>query len=262
MKREIRVVDESTGTIQITTPDSRWYARVVNRDDGEPVYDYVPSVSWICSYYHKGEGLLRWVAKHGWDESEEIKELAGESGDKVHQGVRRLATGGTVAMGDSFMSPISNEPEALTPDEYWRLMTFDEWFRKARPQVLRTEYTVWNEKHRYAGTIDLLARINGQTWLIDVKTSSQVWPSMELQVSAYKHADLTLPKGVKLAILQVGYKYNKIQKYKFTEVPDRFPLFLATRRIWKHETDGQKPHQRDYPSSISLPPELTLKDVS
>ena len=260
MKREIRVVDAERGWCQITTPDSRWYAREIGHDSSKPpIWEYVPSVSWICSFYFKGEGLLRWGAKHGCDEAEEIKELAGEAGDKVHQGVRRLVSGGTINMEDSFISPISGQPEPLTPDEYWRLMTFHEWFEKTRPEVLRTEYTVWNERHRYAGTVDLLLRIGHQVWLVDVKTSLQIWPSMELQVSAYKHADPTLPKNVKLAILQVGYKFNKRQKYKFTPVADQFPLFLATRRIWKKETDGIKPHQREYPLTLSLSPELTLK---
>lgn len=260
MKREIRTVDAEKNLVQITTPDSRWYARIVNQESGNPIWDYVPSTSWICGFYHKSEGLLRFVGKHGYEEAQEIKELAGEAGDKVHQGVNRLVNGGSVAMEDSFISPITNQPEPLTPDEYWRLMTFVEWFEKTRPEVLRTEYTVWHEKHRYAGTVDLVVRIGDEVWLIDVKTSSQIWPSMELQVSAYKHADTSLPKGVRLAILQVGYKANKIQKYKFTEVPDRFPLFLATRKIWKHETNGQKPFQRDYPLSISLSPELVLRE--
>lgn len=252
MKREIREVITIDGQqlTRVTTTDSRWYARQLG-DEGK-TWDYVPSVSWVCSFYHKGDELTRWVAKHGYEQANEIKEAAGEAGDKVHQGVNRLANGGTVAMEDLFTNPNSGEREELSADEYWRLMTFMEWWRKYNPELIRAEYTVWHEKHRYAGTVDLLVRIGDQAWLVDVKTSSQIWPSMEMQVSAYKHADPLLPKGVKLAILQVGYRYNKIQKWKFTEVPDRFPLFLATRKIWKHETDGQKPHQRDYPLSLSL----------
>jgi hypothetical protein len=54
-----------------------------------------------------------------------------------------------------------------------------------------------------------------------------------------------------LGILQVGYKRNK-NGFKFTEVEDQYPLFLATREIWKKETSGQRPLQKDYPLEISL----------
>lgn len=260
MKKEIRVVDEARGIIQITTRDERFYARIVNRASGEPIYDYVPSVSWICNYYYKGNELLRWVAKHGWDEAEEIKAAAGDKGSKVHQAINRMVSGGTVLMEDSFENPRTNQPEPLTPEEYFCLMTFRDWFEKTRPEVLASEYTVWNERWRYAGTVDLRCRIGKTVWLIDIKTSPQIWPSMELQVSAYKHADPTLPKSAKLAILQVGYKKNKTQKYKFTPIPDQFQLFMSTRRIWAKETAGQAPLQRNYPMSVSLSPELTLKE--
>ena len=40
--------------------------------------------------------------------------------------------------------------------------------------------------------------------------------------------------------------------YKFTEVEDQFPLFLAAKQIWAKETKGQVPHQKDYPLKITL----------
>ena len=197
MRVEIREVDSERGLLQVTSPDSRWYAIVVGRkENGDPIYRYVPSVSWICSYYYKGEELFRWYGKHGYDQANEIKELAGEAGDKVHQGVKRLVSGGTVGMDDSFINPTTNEPEPLTDNEYWRLMTFREWFEKTRPEVLRTEYTVVNETHGYAGTFDWLARIGGKVTLGDHKTGNNVWPEVGLQLSALAHAEFILhPDG-------------------------------------------------------------------
>ena len=46
--------------------------------------------------------------------------------------------------------------------------------------------------------------------------------------------------NIKLAILQVGYARNKAG-YKWTEIEDKFPLFLAARQIWSSETEGQEP---------------------
>jgi hypothetical protein len=103
----------------------------------------------------------------------------------------------------------------------------------------------------YAGMVDIKCLISNRLWIIDVKTSPNVWPSMELQVTGYKFADPEA-KTAKLAILQLGYRYNKKQKWKFNEVKYQIPLFRAAYRIWKKETAGQKPLQKDYPLEISL----------
>lgn len=264
MKREIRVVDEARQIVCCTYPDERWYMRELPDGQGGKVPEFVPSTTWICSYYPKGERFIRWIGKTGWDEAEEIKWAAGDRGSKTHQGVSRLVHGGTIGMGDLFENPRTLQQEPLSAEEYFNLMTFAEWCEKERPEFIANELTVWSERYRYAGTLDLLCRIKSDGYrfprIIDVKTSANIYPEMELQVSSYKHADIAIPKNTKLAILQVGYKKNKVQKYKLTPVPDRFGLFLATRRVWKTETADQRPFQREYPLSLSLSPELTLKE--
>ncbi len=252
MKHTIREVDHERGILQITTADERWYHRTILGN-----HDYVPSVTWICDSYPKGVGFYKWLASRSWDESEAIKAAAGDKGSKVHQAIALLIAGGTVSMDDAFENPRSLELETLTPSEYECLMSFVEWFQEVKPEVIDSEYTVWNEHYRYAGTVDLKCKIDGKIWLIDFKTSADIWPTFELQVSAYKHAEPVSDaerRKIKLGILQVGYRRNKTKKWKFTTVPDRFPLFLAARKIWAHETEGQKPLQREYPLSLSLIP--------
>lgn len=264
MKREIRTVDAERGIIQCTYPDERWYHRVVMGHD-----DFVPSVTWITSFYPKGEGLMRFVGKHGYDEAEEIKAAAGDRGSKVHKAIERLVGGGLVDMESMFENPRTLEPQELTADEYFSAMTFVQWCDSAKPVFLGSEYTVWNEKYHYAGTVDLKCRIAEDNyrsiWIIDVKTSQDVWPSNELQISAYKHAEFPSKqsqRGVRLAILQVGYRRNKKQKFKLTPVQDQFTEFLALRRIWAKECDGKVPLQREYPLSLSLSPSCCLKQDS
>lgn len=264
MKREIRTVDQERSVICLTVGDERWYHRVLNRGAENEMDDFVPSVTWICSAYPKGDRFVRWVGKIGNEAAEEAKELGGDRGSKVHQAVRRIVYGGVVSMEDYFENPNTLEMEQLKPKEYFAVQTFAEWFEKERPRVIACEITVWNEKYRYAGTLDLLAELKSDEYrfprIIDVKTSQNIYPEMELQVSAYKHADLTLQKNTCLGILQVGYEKNKTQKYKFTPVVDQFSLFLATRKIWAKEARAARPFQREYPLSISLSPELCLKE--
>ena len=248
MKREIREVTEN-GWLRITTPDSRWYARRVG-----DLWDYVPSVTWVAESWPKGIGFMKWLAARGFNEAEAIKEAAGDKGSKVHQAIGVLLEGGTVNMEDAFCNS-DGEPEPLTPQEYFCLMTFVEWAAEEQPRVIGVEYTVWNERYRYAGTVDLKCRLKQDNykhiWIVDFKTSQNLWPSHEIQVSAYKRAD---GEGdvQRLGILQVGYMKNKTRKYKFTRITDQFDLFLAARKIWQKECAGIVPLQREYPPSLSL----------
>ncbi len=249
MKREIREVDAARGVVCLTLPDERWYCRRVMENTA---WDFVPSVTWIADHFPKGVGFFKWLASKSWDEAEAIKAAAGDKGSKVHQAVGVLIAGGTVTMEDAFTNQRTGEPEEITPDEYACLMSFVEWFNETRPEIIAVEYTVWNEHYRYAGTVDLKCRIDGKVWIIDLKTSADIWPPHELQVSAYKHADKDGPKVQKLAILQLGYRRNKIKKWKFTPIADKFKLFLAARQIWANECAGVVPLQREYPLSLSL----------
>ena len=257
MKVEIREVDNERGIIQITSPDQRFYARSVKDSNGNPIWDYVPSVTWIADAgYPKDSRFIRWVGEAGNHAAEEKRDFAGDKGSKVHNAVKVLVAGGEVLMDDAFVGTFTNEPTPLTPKEYFALMTFRDWCEEERPEIIASEYTVWNERYRYAGTVDLLCRLKSTQYktvhLIDLKTSANIYPPMRLQVSAYKHADPNLPKGVRLGILQLGYEKNKKQKFKYTSVADCFDAFLAARKLWLDQNPDGVPFQREYPLSLSV----------
>ena len=240
MKIEIRKVDKDKGIVRITCPDERWYVK----DE-----EYVPSVTWITHFYPKGIGYMQWLAKHGWDESEAIKTEAGDRGTIVHHAIQKLIEDKELKM-DSLIRDREGVEREMTPDEYACVVSFASWYKETNPTILGLEYVVWGDG--YAGTVDLLCEIDGQKWLIDLKTSQAVYPSHEIQVSAYLHATGQFDaSGANLAILQVGYKRNKAG-FKFTEVEDQYDTFLATKKIWAKETSGEKPHQKDYPLLLKL----------
>ncbi len=272
MKREIREVVTRDGKkfLQVTCVDERFYAREISKDGTaeNKRWDFVPSSSWVASFFPKDVRFFKYLAANGWAEAEEYKAMRGNQGSKVHQAIKVMLEGGEVQMTDSFTNPDTGQPEELDPEEWLCLMSFVDWFKSELPEieVIAVEYSVWNEQYRYAGTIDLKCRLGKRTlrsaegravtrraglWIIDFKISPEIWPSQELQVSSYKHAE---PNGeaTQIAILQLGYKKNKHKKWKFTPIKDQFNLFLAVRKIWKRETDGIKPLQREYPASLSL----------
>jgi hypothetical protein len=241
MKVERRVVDSARGIVQLTLSDERWY--IISKENKPD--RYMPSTTWICSYYPKGVGYMRWFAEHGYDEAEAIKIAAGEKGSRVHKAISDILLGNTVKITDKY-SADGEEPKELTAIEYEAIMSFVNWLHKTQPEILAVDYTLVNEEENYAGTIDMKVKINGEIWIIDIKTSKDIYPSHELQVSAYKQADKEVEK---IAILQVGYARNK-DKFKFTEIEDQYGLFKSAQNIWAKETAGQQPSQKDFPLEL------------
>jgi len=262
MKKEIRIF-QNDKFVQITTVDERWYAQA-SKDEktGLPIYVYVPSVTWIADHYPKGVGFYKWLANKGWDEAEAIKVAAGDKGSKVHLAISDLLEGKTIAMNALYINNSTGLLEELTLAEYDCLISFVAWYKKIKPKIIAKDLVVWNKEENYAGTLDFIIEIGERKIIVDIKTSQYVWPSHILQLSAYKWA-MENPNLYEMAILQVGYQKNH-DKYKLTEIDDRYDLFLAAKQIWANEVGGQKPLQRDYPLSLQLTetPKQEAKDVS
>lgn len=239
MKIEYKEIKDAN-TIQITTTDERWYLHPEHKQ-------WVPSSTWICSYVPSKE-LVVWMAKKGWDEAELIKQEAGSKGSRVHKGIEVLISGGEVKHNDCFTDG-DNEFKELSVEEYEAIISFKAWCDEAKPKFLASERTVFNSELNYAGTLDCIAEIDGITYLLDFKTSVEVYPSHKYQISSYLHCD-----GIrvdKMAVLQVGYKRNK-KKFKFTETEDEFDGFLAAKVFWAKENLNKQPLQKDLPTTIKL----------
>lgn len=265
MKKIIREVDKEKQLHQVTIADERWYLKSIeNKITGIPEYVGVPSVTWITQSYPKGIGYFKWLAEKGWDEAEAVKIAAGDKGSKVHEAVEAILNGLEVRIDSKFLNRSTEQEEELTLEECDAILSFVKWRQslKVPLEVIAIERTVFSEKHNYAGTVDLICRIGDQLWIIDFKTSQYVWPSHELQVSAYKKAidngeNEILERGrainglpIRLGILQLGYRNNK-NGYKFSEIEDQFDLFLAAQTIWRKEHGGESITKKDYPIILS-----------
>lgn len=271
MKKEIRVTDAKRGIVQVTIADERWYMQE-RRDPTTdlPTFHAVPSVTWIAHHYPKGVGYMKWLADHGWDESQALMREAGDKGSKVHEAISAILAGAEVRIDSKFINKSSGREEELTLEEVDCIKSFVDWKNSLESfEPIAWDLTVFSDIHGYAGTIDLIARVNSDLHIVDFKTSQDVWPSFEMQVSAYREAltngenpiyiatalegraeQLLDVSALKTAILQVGYRRNKAG-WKCTPVENRFDLFLAAKRIWQHECEGQSPKVRDYPIVIS-----------
>lgn len=267
MKKEIREVDEKKGIVQVTIADERWYFKPEQNDaSGIPQYKAVPSITWIAGSYPKGIAFYKWLADKGWDEAEAIKSAAGDKGSKIHMAIDDVLAGKEVRIDSKYMNRSTGKEEELTLEECDAILSFVSWFNEVKPKVICWEKTLFSDKHGYAGTADLFCLIDGEPWIIDFKTGQYVWPEYKLQVSAYvetvsngeNHIEgLGDVSNLKAAVLQVGYRRNK-NGWKFTEIENKFNLFLAAKQIWAEEHGEDQPSKKDYP--IVLSPALSVPE--
>lgn len=134
----------------------------------------------------QGWGFLRFYHKRTPDLSDPLRsahsgvlhDLA-ELGTNMHDYIEASLT------GDTFPPEINSQEMAEMVDAW------DAWTFVHDIEVVATEVTLWHETLGYAGTFDLLVWIDGELWLIDVKTSRRVGPSHKMQLAALREANLS-----------------------------------------------------------------------
>ena len=94
-----------------------------------------------------------------FEAAEAVKEKSAVHGTMVHETVQKAVTGEPVDI-----------PEEIRPAVEAFLV-----FNKERNIHFHPEYIerqVWSARHRYAGTVDALATIDGKFGVLDIKTST------------------------------------------------------------------------------------------
>ena len=114
-------------------------------------------------------------------------------------------------------------------------------------EVISFERTVINFEYLYAGSYDLLCKIDGRTVLVDWKTSKSVYGKFGVQLAAYAKADLEIVDGVAVPMPQVdelavvhltedGYKFIPV----VTPIDDLFNLFTKIRSVAEFTVAGER----------------------
>lgn len=164
-----RILKISDDHKQITLPDSRYYRR-----NGK----YYPSITYVLSYFPKGKFFEDWLKKVGYS-SEYIVRKASNDGTQTHELCEQYLEGKEINILDGFGN--------LNYDiQVWRMfLRFVEFWEKHTPKLIETEVHLFSDEFEVAGTCDLICEINGELWLIDLKTSNNVHDSYELQTAIY-----------------------------------------------------------------------------
>jgi len=153
---------------QITTNDSRFY------EDGEKTY---PSVTYVLSYYPKGKHFEEWLKKVGYA-SDFIAKKAADEGTIVHNLCEKYLLGEKVNLMDN-----GNPKYDI---KVWKMfLRFVEFWETTKAELLETEVFLYSDTLQVAGTCDLVCKINGELWVIDLKTSNQLQTTYDIQAAVY-----------------------------------------------------------------------------
>jgi CRISPR/Cas system-associated exonuclease Cas4 (RecB family) len=68
------------------------------------------------------------------------------------------------------------------------MKSFARWAKTINGDIHDTELKVISRQHKYSGTLDAVGTFNGKPMLYDWKTSSRIYPDMDLQLVAYAQA--------------------------------------------------------------------------
>ena len=192
-----------------------------------PVLDSPEDDSWI-----------KWALA----ESDKARDRAAELGSSVHLLADLLGSDQSGSKG--FQISDSEKPYVDAYNDFLG--------RYGRLSIVSSEHMVWS-LDGYAGTYDLLMMIDGELWLIDIKTSGKgPYPEWGLQLAAYAWAHWIIVPGQRLvhqmpAVTRFGVLHLRPDLYPDTgwrliEYPCTsrdYDAFLSALDLWKWKKEGR-----------------------
>lgn len=263
---------KSIETNKITFTDARFY----RSENGT----WIPSVTTILEAYPKPYELLQWMKEQG-SNADKIKEAAGKRGSIVHELTERydkLNPGERIELLDSF-----DNPNYSLFDEWAMFERYVDFSTRFNPLNYLIEESIVSTNLNIAGTIDRICEINGERYIVDIKTSNGIYPSYWLQLAAYRKLyydwaqkdlytieDLDAIAVDGCAILWLNAKTKTNGKSGDIQGPgwqliikdndfmnEQYKIFECVKQVWLAEHPNDKPKQYCFQTSYEKP----LKEV-
>jgi hypothetical protein len=118
-----------------------------------------------------------------------------------------------------------------------------EWASAVDLEPIASEQVVWSHKHKCAGTLDLLARVNRRLAVIDWKTGKYIYGEAHLQNAAYRMMVREMGHGEpELGIIVRLPKTVDDPKFEAVTADAEAPaleVFLHTLALWSWQEEKQ-----------------------
>jgi len=153
-----------------------WYSSVENFKNANG-YEidgvWYPRVTSILSIKSKPALYYYYASLPNYQAGEAIKKQSAEEGTLLHNTVEALLRNEPIPIPDSIKSAVG---------------AFQDFAAKNQIHPLKIEERVISKNHHYAGTIDVLAEVNGKVGVLDIKTSLGIYRDYGMQTAAYIEA--------------------------------------------------------------------------
>lgn len=153
-----------------------WYSNIQNfkNANGYEINGiWYPRVTSIIDIKAKPALYMFYAGLPDFKTGEAIKAKSAEEGTLIHDAIESILRGESVEIPDSIKPAIS---------------AFMEFYNKNDIIAHKIEERLVSKNHKYAGTMDVLADINGKLGILDIKTSVAIYRDYNIQTSAYIEA--------------------------------------------------------------------------
>lgn len=194
----------------------------------------VPSVTTVLKVLNK-PALVSWANSLGFKRQSYKKELerTARVGTLVHSyAEERFNKKLFRDMKRAFRLDDFSREQALSAYNGFKM-----WLRDNKDlEVIASEKELVSNKNKYGGTIDLIAKIDGETFIVDFKTSAKVHSTMFLQLSAYVY--MAEENGIKIDRVGIVRLSKNKGNYEFVVMKRKklqpyFDIFLKLLDVYK-----------------------------
>jgi len=218
---------------------------------------WFPRVTAIVSIKSKPALLRYYGGMRSFKAADDAKEASAREGTLVHEAVAAIAAGNHAVSVDPLVQPSVD--------------AFNGFLRNNHVEPLLIEERVRSLEHGYAGTVDMVARVNGVVGVLDIKTGKRVYRDYGMQTAAYvaaaaERSDIEKPttswvlrldqaricemcgvslrtKGGTFRVSAGGkgctHRWGAMQgEFEFVELPEtdrNMKAFLASKALWEWE---------------------------
>lgn len=150
--------------------------KVYRTSDGKRV----PGATTIISRWKESGGLLHWAWNEGMEgrDYRDSRDKAADAGTLAHDLI-------DIEIHGDQRDPTGDYDNETVARAEKCVEAFREWAEMSHLEILQTEVPLVSDTHKFGGTLDAVARVNGKLCMVDWKTSNRVYHDYIMQVAAY-----------------------------------------------------------------------------
>ena len=224
MKNKIELYKENLD-VRRHESGSRWYAP-------KGSIDWKPSVTTVIGgAINKGIGYEMWLGNHpSYKIACEERDAAAARGNEVHE------------LAEQYM--LGHKVSGSTNEINKHLMSFEKFWQDNEIELIATELFMWHADVPWTGTCDIIAKVNDNYSIIDIKTGNY-YKSHEIQLTMYAELynhiakEYKIPEVTKIYGLYTKGRWIREPNYQLKSFKFNLEIALSVKNVWEFLLGGK-----------------------